>query len=464
MAYEVILPKLGETLEEGTILEWYKKEGDAVKRGEPLFQVESYKAAQDVEASRSGTLLKILHGAGSNLPVLTVLALIGEPGEDISSYVPGGAPAAAQPAEAKAAAPAEPMAAAAEATPAAPGRLFASPRARKRAAEEGVELQWVTGTGPEGRIEERDVLSWLASQPKATPLARKLAAEAGLDLRTIAGVEGRIEAADVERALAAPSQMAAKPQPAVTVQPPAAAQPAAAPVAPAAAVPLTGLRGIIARRMAGSHLTTAPVTLTMEADATTLVAVREELKAALAQELGFNIGYNDLLVKVAAKALREFPYMNARLVEEGGKAEIRQLPEVHVGVAVDAERGLLVPVIRNADARTLREVAVELRALVQRAREGKSLADDLLGGTFTITNLGMYEVDAFTPIINQPEAAILGVGRIAQRPAVVDGQLAIRSMMWLSLTFDHRLVDGAPAARFMQRIKQLVEKPMLLLA
>jgi len=135
-----------------------------------------------------------------------------------------------------------------------------------------------------------------------------------------------------------------------------------------------------------------------------------------------------------------------------------------VGVAVDAERGLLVPVIRNADSRTLREVAVELRALVQRAREGKSLPDDLLGGTFTITNLGMYEVDAFTPIINQPEAAILGVGRIAQRPAVVDGQLAIRSMMWLSLTFDHRLVDGAPAARFMQRIKQLVEKPLLLLA
>ena len=458
MAYEVILPKLGQTMEEGTILEWYKQEGEAVKRGEPLFQLESDKAALDAEAGRSGTLLRILHGVGAKVPVLTVVALIGDPSEDISSYVPGSAPA-----EAMAEAPAEQaVPTVAEAAPSvAPGRIVASPRARKRAAEEGVALAWVAGTGPGGRIVERDVLGWLESQPKATPLARKLAAEAGLDLRTITGVEGRIEAADVERALGAAAPMAAQAQP---VGPAVSAAPTAAPVVQPAAVSLSGLRGIIARRMAESHVTTAPVTLTMDADATALVAVREELKAALAAELGFNLGYNDLLVKVAAKALREFPYMNARLVEEGGKAEIRQLPEVHVGVAVDAERGLLVPVIRNADTRTLREVAVELRALVQRAREGKSLPDDLSGGTFTITNLGMYEVDAFTPIINHPEAAILGVGRIAQRPAVVEGQLAVRSMMWLSLTFDHRLVDGAPAARFMQRIKQLVEKPLLLLA
>jgi len=223
---------------------------------------------------------------------------------------------------------------------------------------------------------------------------------------------------------------------------------------------MTGVRAVIARRMHAGHSETAPVTLTMEADATDLVQMRERLKASLADELGFDLGYNDLLIKIAARALREFPYMNARLDGE----TIHQLDEVHVALAVDTERGLLVPVVRDADRKGMAEVATELRRVIERARAGTALPDELSGSTFTITNLGMLEIDAFTPIINLPEAAILGVGRIKDCPAVVDGEVVARKTMWLSLTFDHRLVDGAPAARFLQRIKQLIEEPYLLLA
>jgi pyruvate dehydrogenase E2 component (dihydrolipoamide acetyltransferase) len=224
---------------------------------------------------------------------------------------------------------------------------------------------------------------------------------------------------------------------------------------------MTGLRRIIAERMAASDAATARVTLVTEADATSFVEGREQLKATVAEEWGFAPGYNDLLGLIVARALREFPYMNARLGDDG--QSIERLPHVNLGMAVDTERGLLVPVIRGADQMGLRAFGTEFRALVERARVGKSLPDDLSGGTFTITSLGTYEIDAFTPIINLPEAAILGVGRIQPKAVVRDGEIVARQMWTLSLVFDHRLVDGAPAARFLQRIKQLVENPFLLL-
>jgi pyruvate dehydrogenase E2 component (dihydrolipoamide acetyltransferase) len=211
--------------------------------------------------------------------------------------------------------------------------------------------------------------------------------------------------------------------------------------------------------MSVSAHTTARVTLVTEADATAFVDARTKLKAEVTEAWGFAPGYNDLLALIVARALREFPYMNARLNGE----VIEQLPTINLGMAVDVERGLLVPVIRNADQLGLRAFGEQFRELVGRAREGRSLPDDLTGGTFTITNLGMYDVDAFTPIINLPELAILGVGRIQPKPVVRDGEVVVRQMVTLSLTFDHRLVDGAPAARFLQRIKQLVENPYLLL-
>jgi pyruvate dehydrogenase E2 component (dihydrolipoamide acetyltransferase) len=228
-------------------------------------------------------------------------------------------------------------------------------------------------------------------------------------------------------------------------------------------IPLKGVRGIIADRMGASVHTTARVTLVSEVDATEFVAMRERLKAKVSEAWGFAPGYNDLLALIVAKALRKFPYMNARLAPDA----IELLAHVNLGMAVDTERGLLVPVVRDADTKSLQQFGAEFRALVDRARKGRSLPDDISGGTFTITNLGMHEIDAFTPVINLPEAAILGVGRIAPkwvfRPESPNAPV-LRQMLTLSLVFDHRIIDGAPAARFLQFIKGLIEEPYLLVA
>ena len=459
MATEVILPKLGQTMEEGTIVEWLKQEGDEVKRGEILFTVESDKATLEAESPGRGILRKILVPEGETVPVLTVVGVITRTAEeDISGF---GAPGAVAAAEVETTVPAaaegpieEPTEAPLTTRPDG-GRLFASPRARMRARELGVDLAQVTGTGPGGRIVERDVYAHAESLPKATPMAVKVAADLGVDLATVTGtgVGGKVTQEDV-RAAAQPVEAA----PAAVAPAPAAAV-KVAPAEVAATVPLSGLRGIIAERMAASAHSAARVTLVSEVDATAFVELRGQLKAAVSEAWGFAPGYTDLLVTIVARALREYPYMNARLNGD----VIEQLTHVNVGVAVDAERGLLVPVLHDADQMGLRELGTEFRALVGRAREGKSLPDDLSGGTFTITNLGMFDVDAFTPIMNPPELAILGVGRIVAKPVVVEGEVAVRQMMTLSLTFDHRLVDVAPAARFLQRIKRLIESPYLLL-
>jgi pyruvate dehydrogenase E2 component (dihydrolipoamide acetyltransferase) len=478
------MPVLGETMNEGTVVEWLKQEGQPVRRGEVLFTVESDKATLEVEAPADGFLRQVLVPAGTTVPVLTVVGLItrtsDEPLEEAANRQISKSANRQIGKSANQQAPSAPLLPGSPApspplSPAPSPRLFASPRARKLAREKGVDLARVSGSGPDGRIVERDVAAYLAALPAVTPVARRMAEQAGLDLRTVqgSGPGGRITKEDVERALAAAPAPVVPAPPAAPVPPTPLPPLAPAPPTPAAAaetiaeVPLSGVRAVIARRMAASHQTTAPVTLTTEADATEFVMVRERLKASLADELGFNLGYNDLLIKLAARALKEFPYMNARLEgspEEGAGAVIRHLAQVNVALAVDTERGLLVPVVREADRKGLVEIARELRGLVERARAAHALPDELAGSTFTITNLGVYEVDAFTPIINLPETAILGVGRIKARPAVVDGELCVRQTMWLSLTFDHRLVDGAPAARFLQRIKQLVEEPYLMLA
>jgi len=452
MATEIILPVLGETVNDGTIVEWFKREGDAVRRGEILFTVESDKAVLEVEASAGGFLRQILVPAGQKVPVLTVVALMSSTADEplegdagagpqgLLAAVPGPTPAPVPPPSAAAL----PQA----------GRLFASPRARKAARERGIDLAQLTGSGPGGRIVEQDVLAALAAPlaGRATPVAARTAEALGVDLAAISGsgARGRIMKADVEAAAA---------------HLPPEAGPMALPTATPAAgesVPVAGLRRIIAERMAASSQATARVTLMTEADATAFVEARQQIKAAVEDEWGFAPGFNDLLGIIVARALRESPYMNARLSADG--QAIERLPFVNLGMAVDTERGLVVPVIRAADQRSLRAFGAEFRTLVERARLGKSLPDDLKGGTFTVTNLGMYDVDAFTPIINLPEAAILGAGRIQPQPVVRDGQIVVRQMWVLSLSFDHRLVDGAPAARFLQRIKHLVESPYLLLA
>ncbi len=451
MASKVILPKLGQTMEEGTIIEWLKKEGDPIARGDVLFEMESDKAVLPVEAKARGVLRKILVAKGAKVPVLTLVGIIAKPEEDISNLL--AAEGQAKPAPTRQApdlrTPGEKIEAgavaassAAVASVAGRERIFASPRARKLAAEKAVDLALVSGSGPNGRIVEKDILAFVERQPLATPLARKVAQELGLPLEQVPATGMRLTAAQVRAA--------------------ASRAPAAAPVmvAEGRIAAMSGVRAIIADRMSTSSQTTAAVTLQSVVDATELVAARTKLKEAFADELGFNIGYNDLLAVIVARCLVEFPYMNVRLEGEG----IRHLEEVNLGMAVDSERGLLVPVIRNAHQKGLKELAVEFRELAGRAKEGKSLPDDLSGGTFTITNLGMFGVDMFTPIINLPECAILGVGRIRPQAVVYDDQVVVRQRMWLSLTFDHRLVDGGPAARFLQGIMQYIETPYLLLA
>ncbi len=455
MATKIILPKLGQTMEEGTIVEWFKAEGDPVARGEALFSVESDKAVLEVEARAAGVLRKVLVPAGTTVPIMTPVGIVGAADEDISALLAetstaeaterAPAPASAAPPPTVGSALRAEGAPAADGARVADGRIIASPRARRVAAERGVDLAFVTGSGPQGRIIERDVLAYAAAQPAATPLARRLAAEAGLPLTAVPAAGGRITAAEV-RATPAPT--------------PAPATPPVADAEEAVVTPLAGVRAVIAERMATAAHTTAPVTLQCVVDATELVALRTRLQEAFAEELGFAIGYNDLLAYIVARCLVAYPYMNARLDADG----IRRLPEVNIGLAVDSARGLLVPVLRGAQRMGVKEIAIRFRELVARAREGRAGPGDLSGGTFTITNLGMFGVDSFTPIINLPECAILGVGRIRPEPAVVDGQVVVRQRLWLSLTFDHRLVDGAPAARFLQAIARYIETPYLLLA
>jgi pyruvate dehydrogenase E2 component (dihydrolipoamide acetyltransferase) len=457
MAKEFYIPKLGQTVEEVTLIQWLVEDGAKVEEGDEILEVETDKAVFPVPANASGYLHIGPYQEGDAVPVLAVVAVIGKKDEAFSvADVKAGSEAAPEEAAPTVEVAVETVAQPTTTTTGGEkkdGRVFASPRARKLAGEKSIDLSQVTPSGGGGvRVVEQDVLAYLAAIPKATPVARKMASEMAIDLRAVTGTGegGRITKEDV-------AQMAT------------ATQPAAAPVSAGEAVPevlervpLRGVRGVIARRMAESVHTTARVTLVTEVDANEFVALRERLKARVTEKWGFAPGYNDLLAMIVAHALREFPQMNARLSVDG--EAIEYLRDVNMGMAVDTERGLIVPVIRNADAKNLRQFGTEFRELVERARAGKSLPDDLSGGTFTITNLGIHRIDAFTPIINLPEAAILGVGRIAPKPVVKDNEIVIRQMWTLSLVFDHRLNDGAPAARFLSYICELIEEPYLLVA
>ena len=458
-ATEVILPKLGQTMEEGTIVEWLKREGDAVERGEALFAVESEKATLESESPASGVLRKILVPAGATVAVLTPVAIItGTMDEDVTGLgVPqlrvageGTEPAHAPALESGGVHPEVGPKASELGT----GRLLASPRAKMRARELDVELERIAGTGEKGRIVEKDVLSYVESQPNATPPAREVAAELGVDLTTVVGtrVDDKITQEDVQAAHRA--VLAASPAK------PTTGRTAELPVAETSGpVPTSGRKRITAERMPMSVQAAARVTLVTEADSSALIELCTGLKDMITKEWGLAPGYMDLLAMSVARALREHSYMNARL--SGGVIE--QLARVNLGIVVDVEKGFLVPVLRDADKLGLRALSKRLRELVTRAREGKSLPDDLTGGTFTITDLGGFEVDAFTPLIDPLQTATLGVGRILDKPVAAEGEVVVRGMMTLSLAFDHRLVDGAPAARFLQRIRQLIENPCLLL-
>lgn len=476
MAEEFFIPKLGQTVEEVTLVKWLVLDGAKVTQGQELCEVETDKAVFPVEANAKGFFHMGPYKEGDVLPVLTVVGIIGK---ETDKFEAGGVKVAEQSVTAEQGAVGTgqvPTQTPAQGEKPAPAEVFASPRARKLAAGNEVDVSQVTPTGYGGvRVVERDVVAYLASAPmtaapelaapKVTPVAQKVAAAAGVDLRAVTGTGpgGKIVKEDVLRAAETVGMPGGAEKPSAAEVPPAAVgmPPVAVPEV-IERVPLKGVRGLIAERLGSSVHTTARVTLFMEVDATELVAVRERLKAKVSEAWGFAPAYNDLLAMIVAAALEKFPYMNARLSASGDAIE--RLGPIHIGQAVDTERGLLVPVIRDANRKNLRQLGAEFREMAERARKGRSQLDELSGGTFTITNLGMYEVDAFTPVINLPEVAILGVGRIAPKAVPYHGEIAVRSMMTLSLVFDHRLVDGAPAARFLQYVKQVIEEPYLLIA
>ena len=444
MAKVIVMPKLGLTMTEGTVSKWLKHEGDTVKEGEGLFEVETDKLTNTIEASVSGVLLKIVAAEGAEVPCLKPVAVIGEPGEDYAALLGGAAPAEPK---AGAAAPAAP---AAPAPARAPGeRVLASPAAKKLAKSLGIDISLVSGTGPKGRITEEDVKNYkpagAAPSPmtedsgpkvKASPLAAKVAADIGVELKDIPA-HGRVLAADI---LAAVQGAGTGPAPAAPRE---------------EAVPMNGMRKAIANNMLNSHMTSPTVTFNLGIDMTELKRLREQLKSD-----DVKVSYTDLLVKIVAKALTEFPLLNCSV--DGNKIIYKHY--VNMGVAVALDNGLVVPNVRDADKKTLSEISAEVKELAAKAREGRLPMDALSGGTFTITNLGMYGIESFSPIINQPEVAILGVNTMEDKVVVVNGEICVRPIMNLSLTADHRVVDGSVAAQFLQRIKKLMENPALLLA
>lgn len=445
MATIVIMPKQGLMMEEGTITSWLKKEGEAVTAGEPLFEMETDKLTITMDAEASGTLLKIIHPEGDVVPITQPIAVLGEPGEDISALVGGGAaPAAAAPAEAAPAPAAE--APAVPAVERAPGeRVFSSPRARLRAEENGVDIAAVPGSGPDGLVIERDVTAFAANRPAVTPLAANIARAQGVDLSGVTGTGrgGKITAADLPGAAPAAVQQAASAQQTRGTH----------------TEKMSGMRKAISRNMLASKETNAQTNHRIKVDMTAAIALRKQFKG-----LGIKVSYNDIIVRACAKALTDMPIVNASV--DGNS--ILYHDYVNVGTAVSVPGGLIVPVIRDADIIGLSGIAAKSAELIEKAREGKLTDADYHGGTFTVSSLGMFDIDDFVAIINPPESAILAVGKIAKTPVVVtneegEDEIAIRSVCALSLSYDHRIIDGAEAAKFLQKLKNYLQNPVLLI-
>jgi pyruvate dehydrogenase E2 component (dihydrolipoamide acetyltransferase) len=431
MATEVKLPRLGQGMESGTIVKWLKGEGEPVKKREPLYELDTDKVTQEVEAEADGVLLKIVVDAGE-VEVGRTIAFIGEEGEEVPASGNGAAPAAEGEAESEEAAVEEQDEPETEGA-SAPGMDDQRAAGQEAAAATAAAEQPATSRG-DGRV-------------KASPLARRLAREKGIDIAQLqgSGPDGRIVADDVERATVAP------PRPA-----PAAATLAAA-TGEVEEIELTSTRKTIARRL--TEAWQAPVfQLTVSVDMTRALELRERLVARL-QEGETKPTVSDLLTKVCAAALVRHRAVNAHFAGD----RILRFPYAHVGIAVAAPNGLIVPVVRDADRRTIQEIAAARADLVARARDGKLQRGDLEDGTFTISNLGMFGIEQFIAVLNPPQAAILAVGATEEKPVVVKGQVEVRPLMSMTITCDHRAIDGADGAEFLRTVKELLEEPALAL-
>jgi pyruvate dehydrogenase E2 component (dihydrolipoamide acetyltransferase) len=472
------LPMLGQTMQEGTILKWHKAEGDRLEGWETLFEVMTDKVNMEVDPQVSGVLRKILAPEGAIVPVGAPVAIIGTADEPIDALLAEAGvirsttepqshrEATGGPGDGATGRPDQGdspdsvirssghrviRSSAAETFPP------VSPRAREAAAAAG--LDWKTlsilGTGFEGMIVERDVEALVrqTERPRVTPLAAKIAADLGVSAAGIegTGASGRVTADDVRRH----AEQAAVSAGAAPVVP----SPMAAPLAEIVEIPLRGMRKTIADRLAESYRSAPHVPLRLDVDMTEAARLREQVLPEIERRWGARLTFTDLIAAAIAAALAETPALNATL--EGDL--LRQYPMVNLGIAVALEEGLIVPVVRDAASQPLGALAVQTKALAEKARAGRLTGEELTGATFTITNLGAYGIQSFDPILNPPQVGILGVGAIEERLVPREGQPAVRRMMTLTLTFDHRAVDGAPAARFLSRVRELLEKPYLIL-
>ncbi len=457
MATPVIMPRQGQTVESCIIAKWYKKKGDKVQEGDLLFTYETDKATFDEEAKTEGTLLEVFFDEGDDVPVLTNVCVIGEEGEDISEFIPKEVGQDTKIEEEKPISE-SPMDAMQSEEPELvqsediieDERLKISPRARNLAERVGADYRYASPTGPYGRIIERDIRMLMDKGPIVTPSARDEYLKLDKTGRISGtGIGGRITTADVTNIVDTPAQPDAM-----------LPQQEAVGVADYEEVKLTNIRKVIARSMHQSLTNTAQLTLHASFDATEILAYRKKIKAER-ERLGLaNITLNDIMLYAVSRTLLNHKGLNAHFLDD----KMLIFNHVHLGVAVDTERGLMVPTLFNADMKSLDEISRQAKELAEACQKGTINPDYLQGGTFTVTNLGVLGVEAFTPVLNPPQTGILGVNTIVQKVKKVDGEYIYYPAMGLSLTFDHRAVDGAPSARFLQELRTNLENFSILLA
>ena len=461
MAVEVIMPKAGSEMEEGEIVQWFKNEGDHVEEGEVLLEIVTDKVNMEVEAEATGTLLKILAQAGDVVPVVKTIAWIGEPGEKIPGASESGEVAPAETVIEKKV----------DYTPVKEvekvdySGLRATPAARAYARKKGIDLSKVKGSGPKGRIHKDDVLDYkLNSKVKISPLAERIAKIEGINTESIVGTgpNGKIMKTDIMAVLHGVQKAEAAPKAEV------APKAAKAPKAPnenqwgvVETVPMSPMRKVISKRMSESYFSAPTFVVNVEVDMTELLALRKKVVDAIIEETGKKATVTDFISLAVIKSLMKHPYVNASLSSDEKEMYLHHY--VNLSIAVGMDSGLVVPVIKGADKMSLKELVVASKEITTKALAGKLKPDEMADSTFTISNLGMYGVKSFVPIINQPNTAILGVSATVQKPVVLNGEVTVRPIMTLTLTADHRVVDGLEGAKFMKTLKEAIENPLSLL-
>jgi len=461
MAVEVIMPKAGSEMEEGEIVQWFKNEGDHVEEGEVLLEIVTDKVNMEVEAEATGTLLKILAQAGDVVPVVQTIAWIGEPGEKIPGASESGEVAPAETIIEKKV----------DYTPVKEvekvdySGLRATPAARAYARKKGIDLSKVKGSGPKGRIHKDDVLDYkLNSKVKISPLAERIAKIEGINTESIVGTgpNGKIMKADIMAVLHGAQKVEAAPKAEVAQKAPKA------PKAPnenqwgvVETVPMSPMRKVISKRMSESYFSAPTFVVNVEVDMTELLALRKKVVDAIIEETGKKATVTDFISLAVIKSLMKHPYVNASLSSDEKEMYLHHY--VNLSIAVGMDSGLVVPVIKGADKMSLKELVVASKEITTKALNGKLKPDEMADSTFTISNLGMYGVKSFVPIINQPNTAILGVSATVPKPVVYNGEVTVRPIMTLTLTADHRVVDGLEGAKFMKTLKEAIENPLSLL-